>query len=105
MVMIVLRVAKDFDVVKFFISKAGKNRTARCTAEGRCCACEQKFDDTTVIKHVCGMCKTCYNAARRAIRLGTKTQVDYIRSGEMLPPAGGRPAKNAFTRGLSKAKG
>ncbi len=105
MVMVVLRVAKEFDVVKFFVSKAGKARANRCVAESRCCACEEKFDGVTVVKHVCGMCQTCYNAARRAIRLGTKTQVDYIRSGEMLPPAGGRPAKNKFTRGLSKAKG
>lgn len=105
MVMVVLRVAKEFDVVQFFVSKAGKARTARCTAEGRCCACEEKFDGVTVKKHVMGMCQTCYNAARRAIRGGIKTEETYIRNGEMLPPNGGRPAKNKFTRGLSKAKG
>jgi ATP-dependent DNA ligase len=105
MVMVVLRVAREFDVVKFFVSKAGKARTARLVASGCCCACEEKFDGVRVVKHVCGMCKTCYNAARRAIRSGEKTQERYIRDGEMLPPAGGRPAKNKFTRGLSKGKG
>lgn len=104
MVMVVLRVAREFDVVKFFVSKAGRQRTQRCVANGQCCACQQKFDGKTVIKHVCGMCKTCYNAARRAIRTGIKTQERYIRDGEMLPPAGGRRAKNSFTRGLSKGR-
>lgn len=101
---VMLRVAKEFDVVKFRISKAGKQRAERLVASGCCCACEQKFDGERVEKHVCGMCKTCYNAARRFIRQGVDTMERFIRDGEMLPPHPGRPASNKFTRRLGAKK-
>lgn len=102
MVMVVIRVAKEFDVMKFTISKTGRARLERCDREGRCCACEEKFDGVRVIKHVCGCCKTCYNAARRAIREGRTDVVKLVRAGEMRPPCGGRPAANKFSRRVGR---
>ena len=96
--MVVIRVAREFDVMKFTVTKIGKARTERCVRERRCCACEEKFNDTTVVEHCCGNCKTCYNAARRAIREGRWSIVTLVRSGEMLPPQSGRKPANKFTK-------
>jgi len=93
---------KEFDVNKFVISKAGRERIERCQREDLCCACEQRFDESDVVRQSCGMCQTCYNAARNAIRNGTETQANLVRLGQMLKPhSQTRRAKNRFTQALA----
>lgn len=101
MVVYVFRIAREFDVVKIKVTKEGQERVERLIAADFCLGCEQplKRDEGGKLIHVCGQCKTCYCATRRAIRAGRQRFEDLVRDGFAIPRATpGRKPVNKFTR-------
>jgi hypothetical protein len=96
---VMFRVATEFSVVKVKVTDEGQERVDRLSAEARCLGCEETLSG----KVRCGLCDTCYQGTRNAIRKKQVSRNDLIRSGHMrVPQTGGRKPKNEFTRSLQR---
>lgn len=76
-----------------------EERIARLTADRRCLGCEAEMPPEAKVRR--GLCDTCYQGMKYAVRKRRITEIDLMRAGNLLPPSpGGRKPSNQFTASL-----
>ena len=97
---VVMRVVKEFDVIKIKLKKEVIARIERLQAQNKCIACECEFSAGE--RKTCGVhADTCYQSQNYAIKKGIKTVRQLIEAGERLVPTpGGRPPASAYAARL-----
>jgi hypothetical protein len=99
MITVVLRVARDFDVIQLKLTKAVAKRVERLVGQDKCLACECAL--VAGAKTVSGCCMSCAQSQYYAIRKGHTTLQQLIRNGERLAPkTPGRKPRGAYSAKL-----
>jgi hypothetical protein len=98
---VLLRVAREFDIVAVKVTADGDRRLERCDREGLCTACLNKIPAGA--KSVRGQCMTCYPNTMKKIAAKKVSENQLIREGK-IKKAGrpGRKPVNDYTRELAE---
>lgn len=93
-----LRVATEFDVVRVQVPDEIQKRVDQLIAEHRCTACERKVEAGEKLRW--HQCPTCWSGTYNAVKKKLTTMRKLVEQGKAAPGRRGPKPKNAYTEAL-----